>query len=80
MKEEIIRIVKSRCALEEEVTEESVFKELSLDSLSFVEIVVEIETETGIEFELEELNMENWSTVGELILVVEEKRNEEQKL
>lgn len=71
--EKIIRIVRETCALEEAVTAESRLKELSLDSLSFISALVQIEDETEIEFEIEELNMDGWETVGDLIKAVEEK-------
>ena len=71
--EKIIRIVREACALEEAVTEDSRLKELSLDSLSFISAVVQIEDETEIEFEIEELNIDGWETVGDLIKAVEEK-------
>ena len=71
--EKIIRIVREACALEEAVTEDSRLKELSLDSLSFISALVQIEDETEIEFEIEELNIDGWETVGNLIKAVEEK-------
>lgn len=71
--EKIIRIVREACALEEAVTVESRLKELSLDSLSFISALVQIEDETEIEFEIEELNIDGWETVGNLIKAVEEK-------
>lgn len=71
--EKIIRIVRETCALEEAVTEDSRLKELSLDSLSFISALVQIEDEAEIEFEIEELNMDGWETVGDLIKAVEEK-------
>lgn len=71
--EKIIRIVRETCALEEAVTAESRLKELSLDSLSFISALVQIEDETEIEFEIEELNIDGWETVGNLIKAVEEK-------
>ena len=43
MKEKIIDIIKDACAITEDITEESCLKELSLDSLSFIEVVVKIE-------------------------------------
>ena len=71
--EKIIRIVREACALEEAVTAESRLRELSLDSLSFISALVQIEDETEIEFEIEELNIDGWETVGNLIKAVEEK-------
>ena len=72
--EKIIRIVRETCALKEAVTEESRLRELSLDSLSFISALVQIEDEAEIEFEIEELNMDGWETVSDLIKVVEEKK------
>ena len=48
MKEKVIKILKNACALPEEISEESELKLLSLDSLSFVGAVVEIEETFGI--------------------------------
>ena len=76
--EKIIRIVREACALEEAVTAESRLRELSLDSLSFISALVQIEDETEIEFEIEELNMDGWETVGDLIKAVEGKENGKQ--
>ena len=58
--EEIVRIFGEACALDENVTEESRLKELSLDSLSFISALVRIEEET----------------VGDFIKGAEEKSNE----
>ncbi len=78
MKEKIVEIIQNACALEEEITTESELKLLSLDSLSFVGAVVEIEEEFGLEFELDELGIFNWKTVGDIIKNVEEKINAKQ--
>ncbi len=60
MKERIIKIVRDCCALTEvNMTPASEIKELSLDSLSFVELIVKLETEFGIEFEDEQLNIQD---------------------
>lgn len=76
MKDKIIKIVQNACALEEEITLESELKLLSLDSLSFVGAVVEIEEEFGVEFELEELGFFHWRTVADIVKNVEEKTND----
>lgn len=73
MKEKIIEIVLSACALKEEADERTELKNLSLDSLSFVSVIVKLEDAFGIEFELEELNIDEWKNVGDLIKAVEEK-------
>ena len=77
MREEIIEIVRSYCALEEDIGPESELKLLSLDSLSFVAVLVKLEEIFDIEFEIEELTLERWETLEDLIKAVERKRNDE---
>lgn len=74
-RKQISEIVREGCALAEEVTEASSLRELSLDSLAFVEIIVKLEEDFDVEFDLEELSLDAWETVGELIASVEEKMN-----
>ena len=73
MKEKVIKILKNACALPEEISEESELKLLSLDSLSFVGAVVEIEETFGIEFDIDELDVFSWTTAGDVVRAVEEK-------
>lgn len=73
MKEKVIKILKNACALPEEISEESELKLLSLDSLSFVGAVVEIEETFGIEFDIDELDVFGWTTAGDVVRAVEEK-------
>ena len=75
MKDRVIEIIKNACAIDEEVTLGSELKLLSLDSLTFVGIVVELEEEFGIEFELDELSVFDWKSVGDIANSVEEKVN-----
>ena len=75
MKNKIIEIIQNACALEEEITLESELKLLSLDSLSFVNVVVELEETFEVEFELDELEVFDWKTVGDIVKAVEEKIN-----
>ena len=78
MNDLIIRILRESCALpEEEVFESSVLSELSLDSLSFIDALVKIEEISGIEFDMEELDMARWERVEDIIRSVEEKKNAE---
>ena len=78
MREEIICILRENCALpEEEVFESSVLSELSLDSLSFIDALVKIEEISGIEFDMEELDLSRWERVEDIIRSVEEKKNAE---
>lgn len=78
MKEKIIEIIRNACAIDEEVAPDSELKLLSLDSLTFVNIVIEIEDMYEIEFEIDELGIFDWKTVGDIIDSVEEKLNEKE--
>lgn len=73
--ETIIQIIKNSCAYEESVTFESDLKLLSLDSLTFVGIIVEIEDFFGIEFNVDEISISVWETVEDIVKNVEEKLN-----
>ena len=52
-----------------EITEETTFEELGVDSLDIVEMVMRFEEELGVELELEE----KFDTVGALAVFVESK-------
>ena len=73
MIELIVGLIKEACALNEEVTDETELEFISLDSLTFVGVLVEMEKLFDIEFELDELNIANWKTVGDISQSVEEK-------
>ena len=77
MKNRIMSIIRNACAIEEEVTIDSELKLLIIDSLTFVSIVVELEDEFGVEFEIDELDVFNWKTVKDIVDSVEDKLNEE---
>ena len=62
---EVLRDYKSEPDLE--VTEESTFTELELDSLDTVELVMNLEEEFSVTIEMSE----NIQTVGDLIRVIE---------
>ncbi len=53
----------------EDITPETTFESLGIDSLDTVEMVMDLEEELGVELELEE----KVSTVGELVAFVESK-------
>ena len=76
MNEKIIEIIKKNCALDDEITIESELKLLSLDSLTFVTILVEIEELYNIEFDIEKLDIKSWKSVNDLIKEVEKMCNE----
>ena len=75
MRDRVVEIVKNACAINEEVTLDSELKLLSLDSLTFVGVVIDLEEEFGIEFEVDELDILDWKTVGDIAKSVEEKVN-----
>ena len=75
MKERVIQIVRRACALDEDVNEYSELQMLSLDSLSFVGAIVDLDTEFGITFDVDELTVISWTTVGDIIKAIEEKKN-----
>ena len=67
----ILNIIKNNCALLDEVTQETNFVDLSLDSLSFICIIIDIEEELNIEFDIEKLDIRKWIKVSDLIKSVE---------
>ena len=56
----------------QELTEESVFKDLGIDSLDLVDLVFELEEEIGVEFEDEELLQ--IKTVKDLLNLIDSKK------
>ena len=76
MKDKIIKVIQKACAIKEDVTPESELKLLSLDSLSFVGAIVEIEEIFSVEFEIDELSVSDWKTVEDIIKGVEKNINE----
>ena len=67
MSDKIISIIKGECALKEDITIDTQISDLSLDSLSFISIIVEIENLYNIEFDIETLDIKTWNTVGDII-------------
>lgn len=62
--EKVVEILKQHSSMEGmEVTRETTFKDAGIDSLDFVEILMELEEALGVELELEE----NFENVGELV-------------
>ena len=56
----------------EEITRESTFESLGIDSLDIVEMVMDLETELGVELELEDQKI---TTFGEMADFIESKLN-----
>ena len=55
-----------------EITPESTFESLGIDSLDIVEMVMDLESELGVELEMED---ETITTFGELAAFIENKLN-----
>ncbi len=55
-----------------EITRDSTFESLGIDSLDIVEMVMDLETELGVELELEEQKI---TTFGEMADFIESKLN-----
>ncbi len=79
MKKKIISIIKDHLAFEEKVTEKSAMKALSLDSLSFIKILVTLEDTFNIFFTDDELNIKKFRVVDDLINLVKRKCLENEK-
>ena len=56
----------------EEITPGSTFESLGIDSLDIVEMIMDLETELGVELEMEDQQI---STFGELAEFIESKLN-----
>lgn len=56
----------------EEITRESTFESLGIDSLDIVEMIMDLESELGVELELEDQKI---TTFGEMADFVESKLN-----
>ena len=70
----IAELIADRIGCEkEEVTAESRFSDLGIDSLDTVELLMELEDRTGVKVEL----ADKVETVGELVALIEEKAKEQ---
>ena len=56
----------------EEITRESTFESLGIDSLDIVEMIMDLESELGVELEMEDQKI---STFGEMADFIESKMN-----
>lgn len=71
-REQVLEELRQSCAADAlSVTECSLFCEIGLDSLSFVELIVKLEDKYGIRFKDEELNVYDWNSVKGFIDTVE---------
>jgi acyl carrier protein len=56
----------------DDITPESTFESLGIDSLDIVEMIMDLETELGVELEMEDQQI---STFGELAAFIDSKLN-----
>ena len=56
----------------DEITPDSTFESLGIDSLDIVEMIMDLETELGVELEMEDQKI---ATFGELAAFIESKLN-----
>lgn len=53
------------------VNKESKFEEIGLDSIEFVQLIVNIEDKFNIEFDEEELNVDKYKNLDDLVKIIE---------
>lgn len=78
MKNKVIELIKDNLALDEEVDIDTPLKSLSLDSLSFINLIIQIEETYDIDFSFDELDIKKWNIVNDFIQTIKEKLNEKQ--
>ena len=64
--ERVVEIIKNYLDTDEIVSPESIISALSLDSLSFIEALVQIEDEFGIEFPDDMLTRNKYDTLADI--------------
>lgn len=76
MNDTIIKLIKNKVLFDENVNLNTKLTDLSLDSLSFIELLLEIEEMYKIEFNDSSLYIDNYKTVNDLINKIKELKNE----
>lgn len=73
MYEKLAAYAAKQCEIDvSEITRESTFESLGIDSLDIVEMIMDLESELGIELEMEDQSI---TTFGELAAFIESKLN-----
>ena len=73
MYEKLVKYAAQQLELDiDEITPESTFESLRIDSLDIVEMIMDLETELGVELEMEDQQI---ATFGELAAFIESKLN-----
>lgn len=76
MNDTIIKLIKNKVLFDENVNLNTKLTDLSLDSLSFIELLLEIEEMYKIEFNDSSLYIDNYKTVNDLINKIKDLKNE----
>lgn len=80
MKESILRIVRVYSSENKEISADTEFYELHIDSLAFVSMIAEIEDALSINLDDEELDFTLYETINDLITVFERKVKNEKNI
>ena len=73
MYEKLVKYAAKQLELDiDEITPDSTFESLGIDSLDIVEMIMDLETELGVELEMEDQQI---ATFGELAAFIESKLN-----
>ena len=73
MYEKLVKYAAKQLELDiDEITPDSTFESLGIDSLDIVEMIMDLETELGVELEMEDQQI---ATFGELASFIESKLN-----
>lgn len=70
---EIVKIMMKAGELPDNIGLDTTFKEIELDSINFITIIVEIEDYFEIEFDDENMILSKYQTIGEFVNYVENK-------
>lgn len=71
MKNEIIDIIRQNTNTRIDITDETTFMDIDIDSLGFISMVIKIEEEFNIRFEDMQLVYDNYKNIGQFIEVVQ---------
>lgn len=70
---EIIKVMRKAGKLPDNIGLDTTFKELEIESITFITIIVEIEDYFEIEFDDENMILSNYEAVGDFVNYVESK-------
>ena len=73
IEQEIVKLMMEVGELPDNIGLDTTFKEIELESINFITIIVEIEEHFEIEFDDENMILSNYETVGDFVKYVESK-------